>query len=1132
MVVKGETEAAPATRSEDELRDLNEGDAQELRNFLEKRRWFESKLKVLEDIPPIYPFVHPRLEYNNRGTSRLDGSPSQWRLPSIEQVKQWQRERDQIEEEVLEFDDGDLDRIKKKTRVETERIRQEVDSVVRDKGRWTPAGERLQTPQTPKVEEANTVAPQTPPRPSVPTVSSIASSLNSVHLSPDLRSNSPGRSPSRLHATPKRSLHVPLLHSQLINIQIRHQSLATTKLSRSGVILDRMIDVAGPLKGLGDVNGPTEAKDGAVPDELLDVQDELEAEVRQVGGKVLWCKELEDHWKSERYRQLAEILETAQNRIPPPLDISSPNPTHPDYPENDNHNAEVVTELRGVREEAAQAIQKCRTALDWYRDLVNAREEMVTKQRNVSEISEAVVQALALVDNGTVEIKRPDLCNEEEVKGSVGWTESVSIWVDDAKGHADAARLVSQQAALACQKYRNALRVPLALRDEFQVYQDKSIRIVDDEAENLLRLAQKITLEVKTASQDKVLVDIGRPMVVAASSILVEQGALLVNLDKAVRQLPWPDAERGLREDYSDALRRLEERIDAEVNAPYNALRSQENAFGRARTLSLSFDTIDRVKTFRQDLKRLCDLMERLMDQASVVRVITQEAEKFLHDINHLQESNEGESALALDALNGEVAAWRATLADRVPFLSGDSSPSANGHPVPDSLVSSRQTNWHGELDLTEINQRARDSVNEQALQVAAAIADHQSREADLRWADWSQRCHRAAEQVDRVLSEWQEYHMNLETQIGRSARLIDEERIEDLTSAIYQHVTRLDNCAAVMEEVVGQVSEIRQDREKEASMWQSAAITARGVVSEAIEEAKKAEKMVSQQRKPSHSLDVFDSTAPGVEVLQELSKPSPVSAHFMNGSSNESLENPNGIYHASRPSSVMSTSRLPRLSGSLPRVTNRSASNPKTIFNSPTLARSLSRNRAVSDTPSRTRLHSLGSSGIPRPSKVLIPEVKATPKPIKGYVADPQNRLDVAVGKIVNKLEGLQEANGRMSLGSIGLVPRVVRDCAFVVSSNLVLSWSGLVVDGWSCPGPIPGHETLPPSQSNSSLASILSDVPSTPPRLVKSISSQSLDGSPLAAFQFMKKASESPSIREKEKELFHGRRSILGRE
>jgi len=57
-----------------------------------------------------------------------------------------------------------------------------------------------------------------------------------------------------------------------------------------------MIDVAGPLKGLGGVDGPLDEGaegDGAVPGELLDAQDDLEAQATKIGEHVQWCQRLE-----------------------------------------------------------------------------------------------------------------------------------------------------------------------------------------------------------------------------------------------------------------------------------------------------------------------------------------------------------------------------------------------------------------------------------------------------------------------------------------------------------------------------------------------------------------------------------------------------------------------------------------------------------------------------------------------------------------------------------------------------------------------------------------------------------------------------------------------------------------------
>ena len=87
-----------------------------------------------------------------------------------------------------------------------------------------------------------------------------------------------------------------MLRSQITNLRIRHTTFSTTVLPRVGALLDKMIDVAGPLKGLGGVNGPFDEGaegDGAVPGELLDAQDDLEAQATKIGEHVQWCQRLE-----------------------------------------------------------------------------------------------------------------------------------------------------------------------------------------------------------------------------------------------------------------------------------------------------------------------------------------------------------------------------------------------------------------------------------------------------------------------------------------------------------------------------------------------------------------------------------------------------------------------------------------------------------------------------------------------------------------------------------------------------------------------------------------------------------------------------------------------------------------------
>jgi hypothetical protein len=114
--------------------DLSYADQQELLAFVEKRRWFEGKLEVsltialpagahapqsLKALAPVYPFVHPVLVPDPASTAgyvRAGAESSPWRLPNKAQLAAWVNERNALVDEVERFDDGDMERMKEKTR--------------------------------------------------------------------------------------------------------------------------------------------------------------------------------------------------------------------------------------------------------------------------------------------------------------------------------------------------------------------------------------------------------------------------------------------------------------------------------------------------------------------------------------------------------------------------------------------------------------------------------------------------------------------------------------------------------------------------------------------------------------------------------------------------------------------------------------------------------------------------------------------------------------------------------------------------------------------------------------------------------------------------------------------------------
>jgi len=197
---------------------------------------------------------------------------------------------------------------------ETAKVRSEIDEIARVKGRWVAPPVHHDKSRDLRLSEitrlgadATSVEPPMGRRDSLLTASDSFTSLTGLAQgSPSLitpskscKRESMSSPSSNLNGnSPKRNFHLPLLHSSIINLEIRQRNLSSTLLSRSGKVLDSMIDLAIPLKDLGGIHGPTTGdQSGAVPDELLDVQEDLEGDVGTIARTIAWCKEVEVQWK-------------------------------------------------------------------------------------------------------------------------------------------------------------------------------------------------------------------------------------------------------------------------------------------------------------------------------------------------------------------------------------------------------------------------------------------------------------------------------------------------------------------------------------------------------------------------------------------------------------------------------------------------------------------------------------------------------------------------------------------------------------------------------------------------------------------------------------------------------------------
>lgn len=127
--------------------------------------------------------------------------------------------------------------------------------------------------------------------------------------SPRIGTVSIPNSPSTSRHYRRQSLQASQLRSTMTSIRIRHSTLRDTLVKQAGEVMDQMIDRAASLKSLGGMKllglvtdqkaGQQEGEGGgAVPEEFLDIQDEVELGVEALDKQVAEGKAVEK-WLDE-----------------------------------------------------------------------------------------------------------------------------------------------------------------------------------------------------------------------------------------------------------------------------------------------------------------------------------------------------------------------------------------------------------------------------------------------------------------------------------------------------------------------------------------------------------------------------------------------------------------------------------------------------------------------------------------------------------------------------------------------------------------------------------------------------------------------------------------------------------------
>jgi prefoldin subunit 5 len=741
------------------------------------------------------------------------------------------------------------------------------------------------------------VAPSTPPLGAKQIVRSPTRTPSPTKL--------PG-SPTKPHNVPRSALHISILRSQLVGLQTRHRNLQYNLVKRSGAILDKMIDQAGRLKDLGGVDGPLE-EDGqrqhAIPDALIDLQEELEARATDIGDRVTWCSSFEqqcrkghDHFSrsaragkagsdflaeiksalaqpptSHKHSALQQMFAEASSALPPPLDAESlPMPSHPAFPSKDDHNEAVFAALSEARSDAEVDLDLGGKMLAYYGQLLRAWEALQAQHARVQVLREHLQQAIRQLEMGSNTAPRPTLDGVASNGGDHSeWLQNIASWTDEGDMATRAATDAHETTVLAVMQYRKALSsATMAVKPHLPPggVPDDLGPLVDDDSQDLIALGKRCSELAKRARSDADAVPLVLSIREANTEIADGLRSLRSDVVRAVNLAAWsPRSPSALPTTLTDDLAAIKERA-SEFDRDMQRLRAMPSTSDAIAPLESAFEqSKDSMAEACQEL----DVFRRVSAQAKTVRDLQAEATRLVEQLeaatDNLPEATPDASDSILADLRNRVTEWNDNIIPRVGLVSGQepsSSPwspdgersTSHGPLTPPLTPVDRDGEPSGFMstmpDLIALDKRVRSEVNHQSARVMASMARLSGVHDRLAYERWAAPVRSATESLEAAKEELQTTlsglmnelgHLNNDNQSSRHEHAV--ESIRTGAEAIGKHAACVQSLVAKLNDVLGADASAGIDMRKAADVFSSADITREA----ALEQITKAEKWQRQ---------------------------------------------------------------------------------------------------------------------------------------------------------------------------------------------------------------------------------------------------------------------------------------------
>jgi hypothetical protein len=714
-------------------------------------------------------------------------------------------------------------------------------------------------------------------------------------------------SPPKQLSGPKSSLHLSILRSQLVGLQSRQRNFTITLVKRSTGILDKMIDAASRLDGLGGVMGPLadgERVKGAIPEDLIELQEAIEENAGIMSERVKWCGEFEtqcrqahqhymgslqaEHYAGEvltelekalakpassaRHAPLTNQFKEAARALPPVLDANFPSPSHPEYPSKDEHNARLIEALQAARDAAQAGVDLAGKGLSFYSGMVAARDALLSQHQRVQTLRAQLAQTMQQLEHGTASVPRPSIEAVARDGGDCsGWLQRAAGWIATGDEVVRSATDTHQSTLLAAMQYRKALvSAPMAVKrflPEDGVPDDLG-QVVDDDTGDLIALAHRcavITKSTRSASEAiPIVLGIRQDSTEAEESISQLENHAII----AINEAAWSSSSSTPTSpppDLSEEMAKVAEKAD-EMDHELQRLKAID------ASASVTDPLAEKAANVREGIDKARNAVEtlnRVSEQSTAVRSLQDEAKVLLEEIGRTRETIPANKDIRavnakVAALKQRVTAWNDSLPKKVVFVSNnppslESSRNRNransGGPLTPPLTPVEITSAQGPTipDLVALDGRVRNELIQQSARVSSALAHLVTAVEDAAFDKWCEPVVKATTTLEEANAKFETVMSDLGHTLDTIKAAEGEERKQLATEAqktgrevLLDPIIEVQQCVASLNTALGSTASSTVNMRRASAIFSSADI-AREAALARIAESEQWQKEVSR---------------------------------------------------------------------------------------------------------------------------------------------------------------------------------------------------------------------------------------------------------------------------------------------